>query len=151
MNSNSFHRLGIDIDNLSDLDSDEEKDPAASTTVKPDSNESENSSSGTSGDEQSSPRNDSSVCNPVTSSSENILHSNRELVIGSSEHKQLNQTESGLVENVSDKQNTLCNVENTSADSCMEQITSTQDQDSEKNKSKEEPKVNLITKVFFYR
>ena len=151
MNSNSFHRLGIDIDNLSDLDSDEEKDPAASTTVKQDSNESENSSSGTSGDEQSSPRNDSSVCNPVTGSSENILHSNRELVIGSSEHKQLHQTESGVVENVSDKQNTLCNVENTSADSCTEQITSTQDQDSEKNKSKEEPKVNLITKVFFYR
>ena len=120
-------RLGIDIDNISDLDSDEEKDAT-----------SDNSNSGTSeaGRSSASTSEDSSVKNPVTDSSENVSNSNEEPAIGTGDH-----TES-VEEITSEKQDSLSKTEETNKETCSGEVT-LKTQETEKKEEKEEAKVNF--------
>ena len=116
-------RLGIDIDNLSDLDSDEEKD----TT-------SDNSNSGTSeaGRSSASTSEDSSVKNPVTDSGENVSNSKEELAIGAGVHTE------DVDEITREKQDSLSKTEKTNTGEATPQS-----QETEKKEEKEEAKVNF--------
>ena len=120
-------RLGIDIDNLSDLDSDEEKD----TT-------SDNSNSGTSeaGRSSASISEDSSVKNPVTDSGEHVSNSNEEPAIGAGVHTE------GVEEIISEKQDSLSKAEETNKETCTGEVTS-QTQEMEKKEEREKEQVNF--------
>ena len=115
-------RLGIDIDNLSDLDSDEEKDDT-----------SDNSNLGTSEAGRSSDNTSegSSVKIPVTDSGENVSNSNEESAIGAGVHTE------DVEEITGEKQDSLSKAEETNKETCTGEVTP-QTQEAEKKEEKEE-------------
>ena len=114
-------RLGIDIDNLSDLDSDEEKD----TT-------SDNSNSGASEPRISSASTseDSSDKNQVTDSGEHVSNSNEEPAIGAGVHTE------DVEEITGEKQDSLSKAEEANKETCTGEVTP-QTQEMEKKEEKE--------------
>ena len=127
-------RLGIDIDNLSDLESDEEKDAT-----------SDNSNSGTSeaGRSSASTNEDSTVKNPVTDSGEHVNNSNEESAVGAGVHTE------DVEEIISEKQNSLSKAEETNKDTCTGEVTP-QTQEMEKKEEKEKEQVNFSASHNFF-